>query len=54
MDKNGLEYVDPDYVVKVTLGLRMLENSLSAPCLLKEEVGIVQTCLRGKGKYKLL
>ena len=36
---------------KVTLRLRLLENGLSSPCLMKERVDFDQTCT---AKYKLV
>ena len=36
MEKNWLDFGDLDPIFKVTLGLRLLENGLSALYLLKE------------------
>ena len=36
MEKNWLDFCDLDPIFKVTQGLRLLENSLSAPYLMKE------------------
>ena len=36
MEKNWLDFEDLDLIFKVTLGLRLLENGLSALYLLKE------------------
>ena len=36
MEKNWLDFGDPDPIFKVTLGLRLLESGLSALYLLKE------------------
>ena len=36
MEKNWLDFGDLDSIFKVTLGLRLLENGLSALYLLKE------------------
>ena len=35
MDKNRLDLGDLDPIFKVTQGLKMLENGLSAPCVRK-------------------
>ena len=42
MEKNWLDFYDLDPIFKVTLRLRLLENGLSAPCLLKEWVDFDQ------------
>ena len=44
MEKNWLDFDDLDQVFKVTLRLRLVENGLSVPCLLKEWVDFDQTC----------
>ena len=44
MKKNSLDFDDLDPIFKVTLRLRLVENGLSAPCLLKECVDFDQTC----------
>ena len=36
MEKNWLDFGDLDPIFKVTGGLRLLENGLSAPYLMKE------------------
>ena len=36
MEKNWLDFGDLDPIFKVTQGLRLLENGLSAPFLMKE------------------
>ena len=43
MEKNWLDFDDLDPIFKVTLRLRLVENGLSAPCLLKE-LDFDQTC----------
>ena len=44
MKKNWLDFDDLDPIFKVTLRLRLVENGLSAPCLLKEQVDFNQIC----------
>ena len=44
MEKNWLDFDDLDPIFKVMLRLSLLENGLSAPCLLKEWVDFDQTC----------
>ena len=43
-EKNSLDFGDLDPIFKVTQGLRLLENYLSATCLMKEWVDFDQTC----------
>ena len=44
MEKNWLDFGDLDPIFKVTGGLRLLENSLSAPYLLNELLDFDQIC----------
>ena len=44
MERNWLDFDALDAIFKVTLRLRLVENGLSAPCLLKELVDFDQTC----------
>ena len=44
MEKNLLDFGDLDPIFKVTQGLRLLENGLSAPYLMKERTDFDQTC----------
>ena len=44
MEKNWLDFGDLDPIFKVTQGLRLLENGLSAPYLMKEWMDFEQTC----------
>ena len=44
MEKNWLDFDDLDPIFKVTLRLRLVDNGLSAPCLLKKWVDFDQTC----------
>ena len=44
MEKNGLDFGDLDPIFKVTQGLRLLKNGLSALYLLKEWMDFDQTC----------
>ena len=44
IEKNLLDFGDLDPIFKVTQGLRLLENGLSAPCLMKEWMDFDQTC----------
>ena len=44
MEKNWLVIDDRDPIFKVTQGLRLLENGLSAPYLMKEWMDFDQTC----------
>ena len=44
MEKNWLDSDGLDPIFKVTLRLILVENGLSAPCLLKEWVDFDQTC----------
>ena len=44
MEKNWLDFGGPDPIFKVAQGLRLLENGLSAPYLMKEQMDFDQTC----------
>ena len=44
MEKNWLDFGDHGPIFKVTQGLRLLKNGLSAPCLMKEWMDFDQTC----------
>ena len=44
-EKNLLDFGDLDPFFKVTQGLRLLENGLSAPYLMKEWMDFDQTCI---------
>ena len=44
MEKNWLDFGNLDPIFKVTQELRMLENGLSAPYLMKEWMDFDQTC----------
>ena len=44
MEKSWLDFGDLDPIFKVTGGLRLLENGLNAPYLLKEQMDFDQTC----------
>ena len=44
MEKNLFDFGDLDPIFKVTQGLRLLENGLSAPYLMKEWMYFDQTC----------
>ena len=44
MKKNWLDFGDFDPIFKVTQGLRLLENSFSAPCLMNKWMDFDQTC----------
>ena len=44
MEKNWLDFGDLDPIFKVTQGLRLLKNGLSAPYLMKEWMDFDQTC----------
>ena len=44
MEKNWLDFSDYGPIFKVTGGLRLLKNGLSAPCLMKEWMNFDQTC----------
>ena len=44
MEKNWVDFGDLDPIFKVTGGLRLLENGLSAPCPLNEWMDFDQTC----------
>ena len=44
MEKNWLDFGDIGTIFKVTQGLRLLENGLSAPHLIKEWMDFDQTC----------
>ena len=57
MEKNWLDFDNLDPIFKVTLRLRLVENGLSAPCLLKESVDFDQTCTAiflGHGKELII
>ena len=43
MEKNWLDFGDLDPIFKVTQGLRLLKNGLSAPYLMKEWMDFDQT-----------
>ena len=43
MEKNWLDFGDLDSIFKVTLGLRLLENGLSALYLIEEWMNFDQT-----------
>ena len=43
MEKDCLDFGDHDPIFKVTQGLRLLENGLSAPFLMKEWMDFDQT-----------
>ena len=47
-EKRCLDFGDLDSIFKVTGGLKLLENSLSAFCLLKEWMDFDQTCRGGQ------
>ena len=44
MEKNGLDFGYLDPIIKVTGGIRLLENGLSAPYLMKEWIDFDETC----------
>ena len=44
MEKNWFDFDYLDPIFKVTLRLRLVENGLSAPCLLKEQIDFDRTC----------
>ena len=44
MEKNLIGFGDLDLIFKVTQGLRLLKNGLSAPYLMKEWMDFDQTC----------
>ena len=44
MEKNWLDFDNLDPIFKVTLRFRLVENGLSAPCLMKECVDFDKTC----------
>ena len=44
MEKNWLDFGDLDPILKVTQGLRLLENGSSAPYLMKECMDFDHTC----------
>ena len=44
MEKNWLDFGDFDPIFKVTQWLRLLENSLLAPCFMKEWMNFDQIC----------